>query len=81
MLRYMTVEFDIPIPPPKAKSDKYGVSDLPVNGSKFIPVPEDKNREYVARAIRLHATRHRKWFVLRYWKQDGVTGIRVWRSK
>jgi hypothetical protein len=72
----MTVEFNVPVP---ARRDKYGIGDLPVNGSKFIPVPEGKSREHVCRALYAHATRHGKRFVCRQWTQDDITGVRVWR--
>lgn len=71
--------FDPPIPPPKWRSDKYGLGEIPVNGTKFIPYPATGSRENMVRAIYYHAERKGKRFVCRQWEENGIEGIRVWR--
>lgn len=68
-----------PADPDPTREDKYGIYDLPVGGSKFIPVPKGGMKESVRRAVHQHAKRNHKKFVSRTRTEGGVVGVKVWR--
>ena len=72
-------DMDVPIPHAKGK-DKYGLSDFPLNASKFIPVSKDTVR-YLRNNIREQATKKNPGakFTVRFAVENGKKGYRIWR--
>ena len=68
------------IPPQGAGRDKYGLGPMRVGEQNFLPFA-GLSRASVARAVFMHAKRHRKKFVTRIWTENGIVGLRVWRTK
>jgi len=67
------------LPPPKIGQDKYGVSSLHIGDSKFIPF-DGRRLDIIRRSIQATGTRRGRKYASRIMHEDGVDGIRVWRT-
>lgn len=76
-------KFDMNVPiPPGNHRDKYGLSNFPAGGSKFIAIEADTVK-YLRNNIRAQAAQKNPGakFTVRFVVEGGKKGYRIWRTE
>lgn len=76
-------KFDMNVPIPHGNHrDKYGISNFPVGGSKFIAI-EAATVKYLRNTIRAQAKQKNPGakFTIRAVTEGGKNGYRIWRTE